>query len=51
MPVKYQIHGISSNVSDFLFCLSFGEIIDLPCQVNKIAGVIPYSVFAIKALS
>ena len=30
----YQINGISSNISDFLFCLSFGEIIEFLCQVT-----------------
>ena len=30
----YQIHGISSNISDFLFYLSFGEIIDFLSQVT-----------------
>ena len=34
MSVIYQIHGISSNISDFLFYLSFGEIIDFLSQVT-----------------
>ena len=41
MSVKYQIHETSSNVSDFLLCLSFGEIIDFLCPVTY-SCLIPY---------